>query len=178
MIWHDQARLIQNVQDYIEICSSQYNFDHGEVASTNNVIEGPENNVVRTLLGIYWDPSTDLWSPNSEWNITAKSRGCYRDKSLSEMTDEDLQQIEILLRQAAALTSRWKEPISDPQIRSDVIKLLGHISDTPIVPQPRAVIPAGHFLQKLNASGDGSKSSASNTFCQPAQQILQRRLAT
>ena len=59
---------------------------------------------------------------------------------------------------AAEITSRWKEPIMDQQLRTDFIKLLGHIRYTPIVSQPRAVIPAGYCLQKLNASGDGSKS--------------------
>ena len=88
----DHERLIEHVKEYIQVCS-QFNFDHGDVSITHNMYEGKENNQVRTLLGIEWDPATDLWKPNSEWNISSKSRGTYKEKSLIEMSDEELQNI-------------------------------------------------------------------------------------
>ena len=64
--------------------------------------------------------------------------------------------LKILLRRAAQITQKWKEPITDQQLCHDIVKLLQHIRDTPVLPQERAVIPANHSLAKLNASGDGS----------------------
>ena len=32
----------------------------------------------------------DLYTPNSEWNISAKSRGTYKEKSLKHMSDAEL----------------------------------------------------------------------------------------
>ena len=34
--------------------------------------------------------------------------------------------LKILLRRAAAITTKWKEPILDQDLRSDLIKLLQH----------------------------------------------------
>ena len=71
-------------KEYIRICS-EYGFEHGEVSSTNNVFEGSEKSQVRNLLGIEY-----LYTPNSEWNISAKSRGMYKEKSLKNMSDAEL----------------------------------------------------------------------------------------
>ena len=73
---HDHIRLVEEVKEYIRVCS-EYGFEHGEVSSTNNVFEGSEKSQIRTMLGIKWDPKTDLYTPNSEWNISVKSRGTY-----------------------------------------------------------------------------------------------------
>ena len=72
--------------------------------------------------------------------------------------------LKILLRRASQLTQKWNEAINDEQLRHDLVKILAHIRDTPVLPQERAVIPANHSLAKLNASGDGSQSAASNTL--------------
>ena len=64
--------------------------------------------------------------------------------------------IKILHCKASQLTNKWKEPIDDIKLKHDLIKLLMHIRDTEILPQPRAVIPDGYILVKFNVSGDGS----------------------
>ena len=94
------------------------------MSSTHNVYEGKENNQVRTLLGITWDPAIDLWKPNSEWNISSKSRGTYKEKSLMEMTNEEVNRIEVTCTLVSRIvgqtheplkkcTTKWKEPILD-----------------------------------------------------------------
>ena len=88
------TRLVANVKDYIEVCS-KFGFSHGEVSSTHNVYEGKDFNQVRTLLGIEWNPELDTWKPNSEWNVSAKCRGVYKDKSLKEMSNDDLENLEV-----------------------------------------------------------------------------------
>ena len=186
------TRLVANVKDYIEVCS-KFGFSHGEVSSTHNIYEGKDFNQIRTLLGIEWNPELDTWKPNSEWNVSAKCRGVYKEKSLKEMSNDDLENIEvtrtllsrligqthepcekyysslliclkILGRRASKLTQKWNEPIEDEELHQELVKILIHIRDTPIVPQERAVIPANHRLAKLNASGDGSEPAASNTL--------------
>ena len=72
--------------------------------------------------------------------------------------------IKILLCKASQLTNKWKEPIADQQLHQDLIKLLIHIRDTHVLPQPRAVIPANYCLAKLNVSGDGSQMAAAYTL--------------
>ena len=72
--------------------------------------------------------------------------------------------LKVLLRRASKLTQKWNEAINDDQLRQDLVKILVHIRDTPIIPQECAVIPANHSLAKLNASGDGSEQAASNTL--------------
>ena len=67
---HDHQRLVEQVEEYIRICS-EYGFEHGDVSSTSNVFEGSEKSQVRTMLGIEWDPKIDLYTPNSEWNVSA-----------------------------------------------------------------------------------------------------------
>ena len=89
---HDPIRLVEEVKEYIRVCS-EYGFEHGEVSSTNNVFEGSDKSQIRTMLGIKWDPKTDLYTPNSEWNISAKSRGTYKEKSLKSMSDNEVQNI-------------------------------------------------------------------------------------
>ena len=98
---HDPIRLVEEVKEYIRVCS-EYGFEHGEVSSTNNVFEGSEKSQIRTMLGIKWDPKTDLYTPNSEWNISAKSRGTYKEKSLKLMSDNKVQNIVV----TKTLTSR------------------------------------------------------------------------
>ena len=145
------------------------------------------------MLGIEWDPKTDLYTPNSEWNVSAKSCGTYKDKSLKLMSDSELQNIEvtktlisrilgqthkpleknyssllvcikILLRKASQLTNRWKEVIDDLQLKQNLIKLIKHIRDTTVLPQLRAVVPGGYTIVKLNVSGDGSQMAAAYTW--------------
>ena len=65
---HDHQVLVEQVEEYIRICS-EYGFEHGDVYSTRNVFEGSEKSQVRTMLGIKWDPKTDLYTPNSEWDL-------------------------------------------------------------------------------------------------------------
>ena len=72
--------------------------------------------------------------------------------------------IKILLRKASKLTNKWKEVIDDVQLKQDLIKLLIHIRDTDVLPQPRAVVPEGYTLVKLNVSGDGSQMAAAYTL--------------
>ena len=189
---HNPTRLVANMKSYIDICS-KFGFTHGEVSSTNNIYEGTEQNQVRTLLGIEWNPALDVWRPNSEWNVSAKTRGIYKDRSVKEMSNDDLENLEvtktllsrllgqtheptektysplliclkILGRRASKLTSKWNEPISDEELHTELVKILKHIRDTPILPQDRAVIPKNHRLAKLNVSGDGSEPAASNTL--------------
>ena len=75
----NQTRLVENVREYIKVCS-KFGFEHGDVSSTYNVYEGKERNQVRTLLGIEWNPETDMWKPNSDWNVSSKCRGTYKEK--------------------------------------------------------------------------------------------------
>ena len=72
--------------------------------------------------------------------------------------------LKLLGRRACKLTSRWNEPISDEELHTELVKILKHIRDTPILFQDRAVIPKDHRLVKLNVSGDGSEPAASNTL--------------
>ena len=72
--------------------------------------------------------------------------------------------LKILGRRASKLTQKWNEPIDDEELHQELVKILIHIRDTPIIPQEPAVIPANHRLAKLNASGDGSEPAASNTL--------------
>ena len=172
---------------------AQFGFSHGDVSSTNNIFEGADQNQLRTLLGISWDPALDTWRPNSEWNVSAKVRGVYKERSLKEMTNDELENIEVtrtllsrllgqtheptektyssllmclklLGRRANKLTSKWNEAIQDEELRTELVKLLKHIRDTPIPFQDRAIIPKNHRLVKLNLSGDGSEPGASNTL--------------
>ena len=139
--------------------------------------------------GNYLGPALDTWRPNTEWNVSAKVRGVYKERSLKEMSDEELENIEvtrtllsrllgqtheplektyssvlmclkILGRRANKLTSKWNEVIQDEELRSELVKLLKHIRDTPIPFQDRAVVPKNHRLVKLNLSGDGSEPGA------------------
>ena len=91
---HNPTRLVANMKSYIDICS-KFGFTHGEVSSTNNIYEGTEQNQVRTLLGIEWNPALDVWRPNSEWNVSAKTRGIYKDRSVKEMSNDDLENLEV-----------------------------------------------------------------------------------
>ena len=72
--------------------------------------------------------------------------------------------LKLLGRRASKLTSKWNEPILDEELRTELVKLLKHIRDTPILFQDRAIIPKDHRLVKLNLSGDGSEPGASNTL--------------
>ena len=125
--------------------------------------------------------------------MSVKTRDVYKDRSVNEMTDDDLENIEVtrtllsrllgqthepaektyssllmclklLGRRASKLTSKWNEPILDEELRTELVKLLKHIRDTPILFQDRAIIPKDHRLVKLNLSGDGSEPGASNTL--------------
>ena len=125
--------------------------------------------------------------------MSAKIRGIYKDRSVKEMSNDDLENLEvtktllsrllgqtheptektysplliclkILGRRASKLTSKWNEPIPDEELHTDLVKILKHIRDTPILPQDRAVIPKNHRLAKLNVSGDGSEPAAINTL--------------
>ena len=58
---HDPTRLVANMKSYIDVCS-KFGFTHGEVSSTNNIFEGTEQNQIRTLLGISWNPALDTLS--------------------------------------------------------------------------------------------------------------------
>ena len=77
----DPTKLVYNLKNYIEVCS-QFGFSHGDVSMNNNLFEGCDKNQLRTLLGITWDPNLDTWRPNTEWNISAKVRGIYKERSL------------------------------------------------------------------------------------------------
>ena len=116
------------------------------------------------------EPGLDVWRPNSEWNVSAKIRGIYKDRSVKEMSNDDLENLEVtktllsrllgqtheptektysplliclkfLGRRASKLTSKWNEPIPDDELHTELVKILNHIRDTPILPQDRAVIP-------------------------------------
>ena len=107
---HDHIRLVEEVEEYIRVCC-EYGFEHGEVSSTNNVFEGSEKSQIRTMLGIKWDPKTDLYTPNSEWNISAKSRGTYKEKSLKLMSDTELQNIVVTKTLTSRLLGQTHEPL-------------------------------------------------------------------
>ena len=107
--------------------------------------------------------------------VTLSLQGRLKVKSLMQMSDEELESIEVtrtlisrilgqthepcekvysallvclkfLLRRAAQITQKWKEPITDHQLCQDLVKLLQHIRDTPVLPQERAVIPANYRI--------------------------------
>ena len=105
----NQTRLVENVKEYIKMCS-KFGFEHGDVSSTHNVYEGKERNQVRTLLGIEWNPETDMWKPNSDWNVSSKCRGTYKEKSLMEMTDEELESTEITRTLISRILGQTHEP--------------------------------------------------------------------
>ena len=84
----DPTKLVINMKNYIQVCE-KFGFSHGQVSSTKNIFEGPEQNKIRTFLGISWDPALDTWRPNSEWNISAKTRGVYKERSVKEMSNVD-----------------------------------------------------------------------------------------
>ena len=123
--YDDADKLIFNLRNYISVCS-QFGFTHGDVSMTNNLFEGCEQNQLRTLLGITWDPSLDKWSPNTEWNISAKVRGIYKEQSLKQMTDADLEAIQITRTLRSRLLGQTHEPLE--KVYSSVImylKILG-----------------------------------------------------
>ena len=156
----DKDKLIFNIKEYISICK-KFGFIHGDVSMSYNHFEGSDQNQLRTLLGITWNPKEDTWSPNTEWNISAKVRGIYKEHSLKHMSDADLEAIQVtrtllsrllgqtheplektyssvimylkaLGRKANSLTSKWNEVIDDPELHSDLVKLLKHLRDTPV----------------------------------------------
>ena len=61
----DADKLIFNLKEYISVCS-QFGFTHGDVSMSYNLFEGCEQNQLRTLLGLTWNPKEDKWSPNTE----------------------------------------------------------------------------------------------------------------
>ena len=158
-----------------------------------NLFEGSDQNQLRTLLGITWNPKEYTWSPNTEWNISAKVRGIYKEHSLKHMSDADLDAIQVtrtllsrllgqtheplektyssvimylkvLGRKANSITTKWNEVIHDQELHSDLVRLLKHLRDTPVLAQDRAVIPEKYKLIQLNLSGDGSEPGASSTL--------------
>merc|ERR1711888_179977 len=178
--------------EYISICK-KFGFSHGAVSMSYNHFEGPDQDQPRTLLGITWHPKEDTYTPNTEWNISAKVRGIYKECSLKEMTDADIENIQVtrtllsrllgqthepleknysgvimylkeLGRKANSITTKWNEIIHDPELKSDLVRLLKHLRDTPVPAQDRAVIPEKYRLKQLNLSGDGSEPGTSCTL--------------
>ena len=76
-----------------------------------NLFEGSDQNQLRTLLGITWNPKEDTWSPNTEWNISAKVRGIYKEHSLKHMSDADLQAIHITRTLLSRFLGQTHEPL-------------------------------------------------------------------
>ena len=180
------------MNEYIHICKN-YGFLHGAVSMSYNHFEGPDQNQPRTLLGITWYPKEDTYMPNTEWNISRKVRGTYRQCSLKEMTDTDIEAIDVtrtllsrllgqtherleknysgvmmylkvLGHQANQITKKWNQIIDDPDLKAELVKLLKHLRDFKMTAQPRAVIPDNYYLKQINLSGDGSQPGASATL--------------
>ena len=72
--------------------------------------------------------------------------------------------LKVLGRKANSITTKWNEVIDDPELHSDLVRLLKHLRDTPVPAQDRAVIPEKYKLIQLNLSGDGSEPGASSTL--------------
>ena len=189
------------MNEYIQICKN-YGFLHGAVSMSYNHFEGPDQDQPRTLLGITWHPKEDTYTPNTEWNISRKVRGTYKECSLKQMTDVDIENIQVtrtlisrllgqthepleknysgvimylkvLGRKANSITTKWNQIIDDPDLKSDLVKLLKHLRDFPMTAQPRAVIPDKYNLKQLNLSGDGSEPGASATLHALSESLTQ-----
>merc|ERR1712236_167569 len=107
----DRDKLVKNLKEYIQICQN-YGFLHGAVSMTYNYFEGPDQNQPRTLLGITWLPKEDLYTPNTDWNISRKIRGTYKECSLKQMSDVDIDNIQVTRTLISRLLGQSYEPLS------------------------------------------------------------------
>ena len=71
--------------------------------------------------------------------------------------------LKILGRRASKLTQKWNEPIYDEELHQELVKILIHIRDIPIIPQEQAV-QKNIFLPSLKFLKSEKKSNLSSVF--------------